>query len=241
MKETVAGDWCHLLCAIVIPEVRVLNTAYMEPIDGIDEIQSNRWQKVRLLLVIRKLSLQRQQCYLCSESEGSSVICSNRSCTKAFHVSCARDRGLALGWSAHEDHFVKGQTLCHTHSQAAVGNLECSQHGSNDSQVEEVGSRQKRRKIPRSRSIAIPKPKPVPASTRGPTRSFAFDRLPIVPAAIYSAVVAYIEPIEMDRKAEFVTLVCRYWSLKRESRGGASLMSQLHTEVRILYQSARLN
>ena len=47
-KQTVQGHWVHLLCAIWVPETRVANDVFMEPITGIDKISKQRWRLVRL-------------------------------------------------------------------------------------------------------------------------------------------------------------------------------------------------
>ena len=45
-KQTVLGDWVHLLCAIWIPETRVMNETFMEPITDADKIPKQRWKLV---------------------------------------------------------------------------------------------------------------------------------------------------------------------------------------------------
>lgn len=47
-KQTIHGEWLHLLCAIWIPETRVVNEVFMEPITGIERISKQRWKLVRL-------------------------------------------------------------------------------------------------------------------------------------------------------------------------------------------------
>ena len=49
-KQTVHGEWVHLLCAIWIPETRVANEVFMEPITGVERISKQRWKLVRLEL-----------------------------------------------------------------------------------------------------------------------------------------------------------------------------------------------
>ena len=49
-KQTLHGEWVHLLCAIWIPETRVANEVFMEPITGVNKISKQRWKLVRLLL-----------------------------------------------------------------------------------------------------------------------------------------------------------------------------------------------
>lgn len=46
-KQTVNGEWVHLLCAIWIPETRVANEVLMEPVTGVDRISKPRWKLVR--------------------------------------------------------------------------------------------------------------------------------------------------------------------------------------------------
>ena len=53
---------------------------------------------------------------------------------------------------------------------------------------------------------------------------------PLVPRIVVSRIVQYISRIQLRHKGEFVQLVCRYWSLKREARRGAPLLKRLHLE-----------
>ncbi|KAG6885753.1 hypothetical protein C0993_010265 [Termitomyces sp. T159_Od127] len=43
-KQTVSGEWVHLLCAIWVPETRVANEVFMEPVTGVDKISKQRWK-----------------------------------------------------------------------------------------------------------------------------------------------------------------------------------------------------
>ncbi len=45
-KQTVSGDWVHLLCAIWVPETAVANEVFMEPITGVEKISKQRWKLV---------------------------------------------------------------------------------------------------------------------------------------------------------------------------------------------------
>lgn len=51
---------------------------------------------------------------------------------------------------------------------------------------------------------------------------------PLVPAIIVNHIMEYIGRIHIRKKLDFVQLVCRYWSLKREARRGAPLLKRLH-------------
>lgn len=51
-KQTLHGEWVHLLCAIWIPETRVANEVFMEPITGVNKISRPRWKLVRFRLKV---------------------------------------------------------------------------------------------------------------------------------------------------------------------------------------------
>ena len=53
---------------------------------------------------------------------------------------------------------------------------------------------------------------------------------PLVPRIIVNRILQYISRISIRHKQDFVQLVCRYWSLKREARRGAPLLKRLHLE-----------
>ena len=50
-KQTVSGDWVHLLCAIWVPETGVANDVFMEPITGVEKISKPRWRLVSTTLL----------------------------------------------------------------------------------------------------------------------------------------------------------------------------------------------
>ncbi|CAA7265249.1 unnamed protein product [Cyclocybe aegerita] len=80
-KQTTHGDWVHLLCAIWIPETRVANDVFMEPITGADRISKQRW-KLR--------------CSVCEVRAGACIQCTKPSCFVAFHATCARKEKLLM-------------------------------------------------------------------------------------------------------------------------------------------------
>ncbi|KAF8075260.1 bromodomain-containing protein [Lyophyllum atratum] len=80
-KQTVHGEWVHLLCAIWVPETRVANDVFMEPIIGVDKISKQRWKL---------------KCNICDIREGACIQCAKTSCFLAFHATCARGERLLL-------------------------------------------------------------------------------------------------------------------------------------------------
>lgn len=55
-KQTVHGEWVHLLCTIWIPETRVTNEVFMEPVDGVEKISKQRWKLVSHLYFLNNVS-----------------------------------------------------------------------------------------------------------------------------------------------------------------------------------------
>lgn len=80
-KQTVLGEWAHLLCAIWIPETRVANEVFMEPISGSERIPKQRWKL---------------KCTICGIREGACIQCTKSSCFLAFHATCARKEKLLM-------------------------------------------------------------------------------------------------------------------------------------------------
>ncbi|KAI0036173.1 PHD-zinc-finger like domain-containing protein, partial [Vararia minispora EC-137] len=84
-KQNAVGEWVHLLCAIWIPETRVANEIFMEPITGTERISKQRW---------------RLRCSICDVRQGACIQCTKSSCFLAFHVTCARKEKLLMPMKA---------------------------------------------------------------------------------------------------------------------------------------------
>lgn len=75
LKPTDDGRWCHLVCAIWIPEPCISNVSRMQPIERVKKINGKRWQL---------------ECAICSTDDaGPCIECSEPGCVTAFHPSCA--------------------------------------------------------------------------------------------------------------------------------------------------------
>lgn len=80
MKCTASGTiWCHLTCALWIPELKFVDYTNMEPVLHLDQIPHARWSL---------------RCVVCSTNEGACVQCAHKNCRTPFHVTC----GLAAGY-----------------------------------------------------------------------------------------------------------------------------------------------
>ncbi|PAA88089.1 hypothetical protein BOX15_Mlig018348g2 [Macrostomum lignano] len=82
MKSTRDGaTWCHVSCALWIPEVGFADPERMEPITRLNEIPTGRWNLV---------------CRLCREKVGACIQCCVKQCKVAFHVTCAFRHKLVM-------------------------------------------------------------------------------------------------------------------------------------------------
>ncbi|KAJ0989001.1 hypothetical protein J5N97_007357 [Dioscorea zingiberensis] len=116
MKPTTDGRWAHLACAMWIPETCLLDVKKMEPIDGLNRINKDRW---RLL------------CSICGVSHGACIQCSNRTCRVAYHPLCARAAGLCvelegesnlhlMAMAEDDDKCIRLLSFCKKHSQPST-------------------------------------------------------------------------------------------------------------------------
>lgn len=81
MKRTTDGRWAHLTCATWIPETCLVDIKRMEPIDGLNRINKDRWKLI---------------CSICEVPFGACIQCSDQNCRVAYHPLCARAAGLFI-------------------------------------------------------------------------------------------------------------------------------------------------
>ncbi|RPD57252.1 hypothetical protein L226DRAFT_614349 [Lentinus tigrinus ALCF2SS1-7] len=199
-KQTVSGDWVHLLCAIWIPETSVANEVFMEPITGVEKISKQRW-KLR--------------CSVCEVKYGACVQCTKASCFTAFHATCARKEKFLMPMKATQG--SEAPTLacyCEKHLPREQAEARAAMHRAElyDTDGDNIHPSPKSNKTARAYNKQY---KPGP---------------PLVPRIIVHRILQYISKIHIRHKPEFVNMVCKYWSLKREARRGAPLLKRLHLE-----------
>lgn len=194
-KQTVHGEWVHLLCAIWIPETRVANEVFMEPITGVERISKQRWKL---------------KCTVCDIREGACIQCSKNSCFLAYHVTCARKLKFLMPMKASSG-LEPPPLQCFCEKHMPRERLEARA----EALKVEAASEHSEAKSSKSARAYAKTYKPGP---------------PVVPSLILSRILQYINKIVIRKRSEFVELVCRYWSLKREARRGAPLLKRLHLE-----------
>lgn len=194
-KQTVFGDWAHLLCAIWIPETRVANEVFMEPITGSDKIPKQRWKL---------------KCSICGIREGACIQCTKNSCFLAFHTTCARKERLLMPMKSSQGS-EPGTLACY-----------CEKHLPKEQQEARLKA------LAQDGQMTSPNSK-LSKSARAYAKTYKTGP-PLVPHIIVERILNYITKVNVRKKNEFVYMVCRYWSLKREARRGAPLLKRLHLE-----------
>ena len=95
-KQTVDNKWCHVVCALWIPEISFQNPVFLEPIDGLRNVPKARWNL---------------KCYICKKSGcGASIQCNRANCYTAFHVTCAQHAGLYMVMRVEKGDNINGIT-----------------------------------------------------------------------------------------------------------------------------------
>ncbi|KAJ3932754.1 MAG: bromodomain and PHD finger-containing protein 3 [Lentinula lateritia] len=198
-KQTVNGEWVHLLCAIWVPETRVANEVFMEPVIGVDKISKQRWKL---------------KCSICDIREGACIQCAKTSCFLAFHTTCARNEKLLLPMKSTQAESVTLTCYCDKHlpkEQQEAREVALAAEADEDNEDEKNHS-SKGSKSARAYAKTY---KPGP---------------PLVPAIIVDRITQYISKVNLRKRSDFLLMVCKYWSLKREARRGAPLLKRLHLE-----------
>ncbi|VDM36631.1 unnamed protein product [Toxocara canis] len=104
MKCMKGGEtWAHVVCALWIPEVRFGDVDHREPITNISDIPSERWAL---------------RCSVCDTKQGACIQCSVKTCTTAFHVTCAlrNEQEMRIEHDSTVEDGVRMVSLCGKHS-----------------------------------------------------------------------------------------------------------------------------
>ncbi|KAL3832772.1 hypothetical protein ACJMK2_024386 [Sinanodonta woodiana] len=107
LKRTDSSGWCHVVCALFIPEAWFANVQTMEPI-VLKNVPPERFNKL---------------CYVCEENgkevskamAGACMQCNKNGCKMNFHVTCAQAQGLLCEEAGNYGDNVKYCGYCHHH------------------------------------------------------------------------------------------------------------------------------
>ncbi|XP_037287703.1 lysine-specific demethylase 4C isoform X7 [Rhipicephalus microplus] len=89
LKQTTHGRWVHLLCALLVPEVHLIDQRARSPVDVLRVTP----QRARLRCTYCHKLRDRLGCPL---EFGACIQCTSGKCTTAFHVTCAHAAGVSF-------------------------------------------------------------------------------------------------------------------------------------------------
>ena len=230
-KQTTTNQWAHLLCALWIPEVSIINPVYAEPIDGLNRVPKSRW----------KLN-----CYLCKKKMGACIQCHKTTCFSAFHVTCARKAGLYMKmkhYTQDGEEYTIHKAFCHKHTPSQHRNRGDAEADA----IVEVGSDHDTSTAVGTSSMWEDHHAAhhADASTRekkmAQAHKHGFSSMgPVAPQFVLDQIMQRLdqERIIIRQRQRFIPQVCRYWSLKRQQRRGAPFLKRLHLEPWTAFSTA---
>jgi NuA3 HAT complex component NTO1 len=235
-KQTNNSKWAHLFCATWIPEVTIGNPSLMEPITDVEKVPPSRWKLL---------------CYICKQSMGASIQCSDGRCYEAYHLTCARQAGLYLQMKTgggqntlmDQSHL---RSYCHRHTPA-----DWKLEHNTDKAYEESTKYFKehfRGQIwadSRASALAMSDAHETHGSDKGPQKLTLTNKkgqkqktiwrlpsgAPVIPEVILKSIEDSLVRFTVQRKKEYVSEICKYWTLKREARRGAALLKRLQLQM----------
>ena len=235
-KQTNNSKWAHLFCATWIPEVNIGNPSLMEPITDVEKVPPGRW----------KLN-----CYICRQGMGASIQCSDARCYEAFHLTCARQAGLYLRMKTGggTNTLMEASTLrafCHRHTPPDWR----SEHNTDRAIIDATTHYKKHFKNQvwadsRASALAVSDTQPVDGSENGVQRVILTNKkgqkqktiwrlpsgAPVVPEVVLKSIEESLVRFSVQKKKDYVSDVCKYWTLKREARRGATLLKRLQLQM----------
>lgn len=235
-KQTNNSKWAHLFCANWIPEVTIGNPSLMEPITDVEKVPASRW---------------RLTCYICKQAMGASIQCSDGRCYEAFHLTCARQGGLYLRMKTGggQNTLMEQSQLrayCHRHTP---GDWKSEHH--TDRAFEETTKYFKEHfkgqiwADSRVSALAIGDIHDTPTTEKGVQRVTLTNKkgqkqktiwrlpsgAPVIPEVILKSIEDSLVRFTVQKKKEYVSEICKYWTLKREARRGAALLKRLQLQM----------
>ncbi|TGZ79920.1 hypothetical protein EX30DRAFT_332820 [Ascodesmis nigricans] len=243
-KQTTTNLWAHLLCAIWIPEVRLANPAFMEPVEGLESVPRSRWKL---------------HCYICKQKMGACIQCSNKSCYLAFHVTCGRRARLHMkmknssgpgaqlessGLKAYCDKHVPPDWRRENDVDNAIIDameyyaMEFGSREWGDSQAAAVGGPSVFNEddyatgpLPRI-NLKVNNKRKRPETTEPPELVWKLQSgAPVIPRVLFAKIVDHMTAHGVEDAQQFTSDICKYWTLKREVRRGACLIRRLQVQA----------
>ncbi|CAO3641597.1 unnamed protein product [Mucor hiemalis] len=254
-KQTTTNQWGHLLCAIWIPEVGLSNSVYMEPIDNIENVPKSRW-KLNCYICRRRqgacIQCDNKHCFVAFHATCArwARLCMRMKLhgthydgvvLKAYcekhtprdykeQVDVDKSVADAQRWftdpKRRKDNLMPRKRYVDEEEDDSYPNL-TNDEPKKTSKLDDSKQTKKQR-----RQQAVTQLLPASKAARAHQHQYAAGA-PIAPEYILEKLenlTVVRQATNLKKKSSVVTSICRYWSLKRESRRGAPLLKRLHLE-----------
>ncbi|EPZ35171.1 hypothetical protein ROZALSC1DRAFT_26820 [Rozella allomycis CSF55] len=220
-KQTVDYRWAHLFCSYWIEECCVGNAVFQEPIDN------SAIPKARYKLI----------CVLCKKKWGAPIQCSQRNCRISYHPTCAKLAGLCMDWESK-------QSFCFKHTpEEYLDDLNIDEKDWEEGLLDE--------KVPILKKQMVIYKDSHRLADRGVPFQSVFESnewfvnstianvilkssggiFPVIPNCIlHNLFNSHTKDCNVSQKLHVIKSICRYWTLKRESRKGVPLLRRLQLE-----------
>ncbi|KAL8763551.1 MAG: hypothetical protein Q9184_000677 [Pyrenodesmia sp. 2 TL-2023] len=246
-KQTNASRWSHLLCAIWIPEVSLGNTTFMEPVMDVEKVPKPRW-KLTCYICRQKMGA----CIQCGNKNcfvAFHVTCARRAKLflkmKSTHGGPANldasvlkafcDKHVPADWRRENDveaatadaieyyHYTMRGRLWADSQQAALAISTNHTHATPAPDQDDN---------PNTKVSLILNPPGKKKRNSPPKTVWRLPSgAPVVPYVLYDSVESSLGRFAIRRRKEFAAEACKYWTLKREARRGASLLKRLQLQM----------
>jgi hypothetical protein len=260
-KQTNTNKWAHLLCAIWIPEVGVSNSVYMEPIDNIENIPKSRWKLSCYVCRQRTGACIQCDNKHCFTAFHVTCARKAKLYMKMKTHNPHYDGGMLRAYCDkhtprdYKEHVEVHKTLAA--AQRSFGSrVNTISYTLDDSEDEDIympssdedekatsrsykqAKKREQQKLRKSKTRDM-NLQPISQLSRSSKAARAHQHqytsgAPIAPEYIIDKLEnlkALRSANHLRRKTQLIITICRYWSLKRESRRGAPLLKRLHLEV----------
>ncbi|KAF9135033.1 nuA3 HAT complex component nto1 [Mortierella sp. GBA39] len=259
-KQTNTSRWAHLLCASWIPEVGVANVVYMEPIDNIEKIPSSRWKLTCYICKLRMgacIQCETKNCvrafhvtcarkahlYMKSKlskvsNSGGEVLVYRAHCHK--HTPRDYKGSIDIAGAAAAVIANKGLKKKRVKIRALDDDSDDLDYGRSDSE-DTVDRRLTSSSKDKGSTSALASSQSLGGS-RTSKAALAHQKhytpgAPLAPILIVNRLLPFVSKLTAKGAGQkklsaqnFLYTICKYWSLKRESRRGAPLLKRLHLE-----------
>uniref|UniRef100_A0A6G1SNW8 Peregrin n=1 Tax=Aceria tosichella TaxID=561515 RepID=A0A6G1SNW8_9ACAR len=215
--------WAHVVCALWVPEVAFANTVFLEPIEGIENIDAARWKL---------------KCYICNQRQkGACIQCSKPNCYQPFHVTCAKQAGLFMRISPFQ-YERDGETFsdvrrfayCDKHTPAGE-NKKAGMYSGDESDEDFDSERYRKKEMFRKKNIKRARDKLakqiVEYKKEAAIVKVEDDKLLGIAKTLRVPKKKSISPGLDKIRLEYVQRIHAYWLHKRKARNGVPLLRRL--------------